>query len=586
MGVPALFSTLIRNYNKPKDGSVIIRKNIKTSEVQSKTNYLVHFHLDFNSVLYLCLRPDDHIEIKDEDVLIIHILAYLDKLVKMLIDTNGEETQIGLLHICLDGVSVEFKQVQMRNRRMHSVIARYRTNEINARYGDSSKENLHNSEFDTNRFSPGTVFMHKLSAALRDHLSSEKIYSSVGEIILSDTLVPGEGEIKILQYIKTHPVGDEVQTVIYALDADVIIQSLISGQKQIYLLRESGMFGHLGDFYDGTSFLYLDVDCLKKALLTELITSCPLVKISPNKQQFINDLCMLFFMLGNDFIPKIHHISIHHNGIAYLTSAYVASYTKLRSHLVDATNLLVNTAMYCEILAILASREESYIKKFWAKRQCERIPIKDDMSERQRQQMLVNFLPLQYLEAEKDINPLSPKWEDRYYRKAFGFPASDTNIANVVDFYLKSIVWNFRYYFGVDCPSWMFYYPYSYPPTLRQIFNHLASKVSDINTRYRFEIGTPIAPQCLLVKVLSSHSKDFMIASIRDKLVLEPELKPYFPEKYGINLLFNRYYHECTPQIPHLNRQLVEKIVSRCELTADENERNKIGDIWIRKSYI
>ena len=353
MGVPALFSTLIRNYNKPQDGKIIIRKNITLAEGGK-----INFHLDFNSVLYLCLRPDSHTEIKDEDVLIIHILAYLDKLVAMM-------GAINLLHICLDGVSVEFKQVQMRNRRMHSVIARWRTNEINARYGDSSKELFHNSEFDTNRFSPGTVFMNKLSSALRTHLTSSVIYSSIAEIIVSDTLVPGEGEIKILHWIKTHPSSDEtVKTVIYALDADVIIQSLISGQPGIYLLRESGMFGHLGEFYDGISFLYLDVDSLKTAFIDDLEKQCPLVESHPQKERFVHDLCTLFFMLGNDFIPKMHHISIHHNGIAYLTSAYVVVYTKQRQHLVDATTLLVSTAVYCEILAVLASKEDQYIKKF------------------------------------------------------------------------------------------------------------------------------------------------------------------------------------------------------------------------------
>ena len=205
------------------------------------------------------------------------------------------------------------------------------------------------------------------------------------------------------------------------------------------------------------------------------------------------------------------------------------------------------------------------------------------MTERERQQALVNFLPLQHLDQEASINPFASGWEDRYYQKAFGFPANSSNIANVVDFYLKSLIWNFRYYYGTECPSWTFYYPYSYAPTLRQVFTHLASNVKDINTKYKFVIGTPIAPQCLLVKVLSNSSREFMIAAIRDKLD-DPELQPYFPAKYGLNLLFQRYYHECTPQIPHLPRQLVEKVVARCEMSSDEIARNRVGDIWIRKN--
>ena len=59
-------------------------------------------------------------------------------------------------------------------------------------------------------------------------------------------------------------------------------------------------------------------------------------------------------------------------------------------------------------------------------------------------------------------------------------------------------------------------------------------------------------------------------------------IRLYFPDKYSINVVFHKYYHECTPQIPHLNRQLVEKIVGTCDLTADEYERNQLGEIWIR----
>lgn len=573
MGIPLLFSTLIKNYNKPNDGICIIKKTIAKSENK------INFHLDFNSILYLCLKP----EIIDEDILIIHILQYLDKLILMLGNEN-----INILHICLDGVSIDYKQIQMRNRRHHSIIYKWRSTEINTKYGNSNKELFYNTEFDTNRFSPGTTFMSKLSLQLKNHVSdlSNAIYQTINKIIVSDTLIPCEGEIKILHYIKNNPTDKTINSIIYSLDADVIIQSLISNQSLIYLLRESGNFGYLGEYYDGLNFLYLDIDELRHAFINDLCNQSPYIEkyIKTNSNNIINDLCMLFFMLGNDFIPKIHHISIHHNGIHYLTSAYLAVYEQNTiNYLIDTLSLSINTKMLCDILAILSKKEDIYIQKYFTKRQNEKIPIKPDMTERERQQTLVNFMPLQYLEHESTIDPFTIGWEDRYYNMAFGFPASSNNIKNVTDFYIKSIVWNFRYYYDINCPSWTYYYPYTYAPTLKQLYNHILS-IDNINTRYKFDIGEPILPQNLLVKVLPKSSSNFMIASIRNNLNndTDDDLKPYFPNKYGLNFIFHRYYHECTPRIPHLTREIIDKIMSKYELTAEEQSRNTINDVWTK----
>ena len=55
--------------------------------------------------------------------------------------------------------------------------------------------------FDSNCITPGTTFMYKLSAYLRPLLNTLK--EKCPSIIFSDTSVPGEGEHKIIQHIKT-----------------------------------------------------------------------------------------------------------------------------------------------------------------------------------------------------------------------------------------------------------------------------------------------------------------------------------------------------------------------------------------------
>tara|TARA_B100000780_G_scaffold135102_1_gene94643 strand:- start:442 stop:657 length:216 start_codon:yes stop_codon:yes gene_type:complete len=58
------------------------------------------------------------------------------------------------------------------------------------------KSVLEGKVWDTNAITPGTTFMNKLNDELH------KVYDSHKNVVLSDSCEPGEGEHKILQYLK------------------------------------------------------------------------------------------------------------------------------------------------------------------------------------------------------------------------------------------------------------------------------------------------------------------------------------------------------------------------------------------------
>ena len=85
---------------------------------------------------------------------------------------------------------------------------------------------------------PGTYFMYRLNQALDSWLLDQSSQYPKRQYRLSDSSVPGEGEHKLLDFLRSQPVHDQ-KVVIYGLDADLIQLGLVSDINQIIFLRET-----------------------------------------------------------------------------------------------------------------------------------------------------------------------------------------------------------------------------------------------------------------------------------------------------------------------------------------------------------
>ena len=150
-------------------------------------------------------------------------------------------TNVNLLYIAIDGIPPKGKMKQQRMRRY--------------------KSEFENKKWNTNAISPGTYFMEKLNYTIREWIK-QKNYSL--KIIFSDSNERGEGEHKILQYIKHNDID---RSVIYGLDADLIMLSLVSKKENIYLLRERTEYN-----IENTEneYIYLIIDEAKKHIQKEI----------------------------------------------------------------------------------------------------------------------------------------------------------------------------------------------------------------------------------------------------------------------------------------------------------------------------
>jgi len=165
--------------------------------------------------------------------------------------------------MAVDGVAPRAKMNQQRSRRFRTAKEAREIREMAERKGEKLPDE---KAFDSNCITPGmcvppppqsprliaigTVFMAKLSEQLK-YFVNKKISEDSNwrecQVILSGHDVPGEGEHKIMEYIRKSRAQPDynpnVRHCLYGLDADLIMLGLLSHDPHFCLLREEVKFG-------------------------------------------------------------------------------------------------------------------------------------------------------------------------------------------------------------------------------------------------------------------------------------------------------------------------------------------------------
>ena len=310
----------------------------------------------------------------------------------------------------LDGVAPRAKMNQQRSRRFRSAKEAKEKDDdkeellkmLKAQNGEVEDEdttaNIQKKTWDSNQITPGTPFMDTLAKSLRYwcayKVNSDPAWERV-KIIISDATVPGEGEHKIMEFIRSQRSSPEhdpnTRHVIYGLDADLIMLGLATHEPHFRVLREDVFFqeskartchicgqkGHIaeackgeakakdGDFDEKDKaladkpFIWLHVSILREYLEIEM--QVPQQTFNFDLERALDDWVFMCFFVGNDFLPHLPSLDIRENGIDTLIAIWRDNIPTMQGYLTKDGHVDLERCQF--ILNGLAKQEDAIFRR-------------------------------------------------------------------------------------------------------------------------------------------------------------------------------------------------------------------------------
>jgi 5'-3' exoribonuclease 1 len=280
-----------------------------------------------NGIIHNCTHSDSDSATHrvTEDKMFIAIFNYIEHLF-------GKIKPQKLFFMAIDGVAPRAKMNQQRARRFRTALDNEKAREKAIKEGvEMPKED----PFDSNCITPGTEFMAKLTQQLKYFISkkvSEDVEWQGVEVVLSGHEVPGEGEHKIMEYIrlaKSQPQYDpNVRHCLYGLDADLIMLGLLSHDPHFCLLREEVTFGRSNPKkskeLEHQNFYLLHLCIVREYLELEFqeLEEPGALKFAFDMERVIDDFILMAFFVGNDFLPNLPNLHINEGALSLMFKCY------------------------------------------------------------------------------------------------------------------------------------------------------------------------------------------------------------------------------------------------------------------------
>eukprot|EP01038_Epipyxis_sp_PR26KG_P008199 gene8199-11090_t len=627
MGVPKFYRWISEHYPQ-------INQMISTLTILPEFD---NFYLDMNGIIHACTHPNANILANSLTLreMILSIFRYVDRIVTDIVKPKK------ILFMAIDGVAPRAKLNQQRARRFRA--GQDRTECIN----QAKQKGLEVDEttlFDSNCITPGTEFMEIVGTSLRwfirKKMKEDPLWKNL-RIVFSGHDVPGEGEHKIMQFIRelrSDPNYEPNQRhCMYGQDADLIMLGLASHEPHFSLLREVVDFGG-GKTRGGSNrqivmrqtkeaqFQLLHLSILREYITLEFGYGCSWV---PDQERLYDDFIFLTFLVGNDFLPHLPTLDISEHAFDVLFAAYRDLMQSDPNGYIISNGEISDWDRLEKLFQIIGAQEsdilkarEEEVKNFNARRKkknfsSEEIVSEEDMNdaEESRQQAYEDAILDALCEGDSQVDGFTlvesskkiatrkqnerstdsakltgeeleatKDYRGRYYYEKFkilaGLEKDQGALTSLMVEYLKGLMWCIAYYIR-GCVSWTWYYPYHYGPMLQDMKN-----LRNLNSRIEFSLGMPFRPYQQLLGCLPPSSIALIPQPYQWLVISEDSpLKKFYPIEFGIDQDGKKNPWEAVVLLDFIDEtELIAAEAKHCpekKLTASEIRRNMFGNILV-----